>query len=132
MFYIQSASNVTTRQLHTGDRNRCNSDNYCHHNEHIQLVAILIGTIDLNHLKQLSVALILAEGHKVSRKQNFLAHFSIDQDEICCIEPCFSGCIKAILRLTITQTQVPKIHLLVSMKGQEMGLEYFLVKVKIA
>ena len=49
------------------------------------LPAILTGT---NHFIPLSVALAVAEGHKVSRKQIFfilyLRHFSSDQDEVRC------------------------------------------------
>ena len=46
--------------------------------------AILIYTMHLYHFIPLWVILTLAESHKVSRKQNLLSSFSVDEDEMWC------------------------------------------------
>ena len=48
------------------------------------ILAMLIGTIHFCHIIPLSVALTLAWGHQVRRKQNFLIHISTEKDEIWC------------------------------------------------
>ena len=52
------------------------------------ITAMFISTIDFCHFVPLSVALILASGHKLSRKQNlsayFFPHIPTEWDEIWC------------------------------------------------